>query len=235
MSRTRQAMVRIASRDDGFTLVELLVSMTIFLLDLGGTLDVLTDVTRGVVKDDARTEAAADGQIGVGRMVRELRQAYDVIEMTGSAVDVYARVSGQNVRLRFDCDAPFTPDDPANPYDQNYRRCVRRTAAVTDLSSTVPPTRPDLSAGSVVIDRICPGTSPVACDSAAAAPVFTCRATVSAPSLPCAPLPPPPPDPDDPVDPTDPPPDPVFPTMVEVSVQVPARGSAKAEIYAHRI
>jgi prepilin-type N-terminal cleavage/methylation domain-containing protein len=220
--------------EDGFTLIEVLVAMSIFLVVLGVTLGLLTSVSRAVRKDEARTGAVADARVGIGRMVRELRQATEVIDMSGSMIDVYARIGGANVRLRYDCDAA-SPDDPANPYDQFYRRCVRRTAPVVDPTSTTPPTLPDITAADVIVDRICPGASTVSCDSAASAPVFTCRTGISAPATPCAQLPPPPPDPDDPVDPLDPPPDPVFPTMIEVNVQVPARGSSDEAIYSHRL
>lgn len=223
-------------RDEaGFTLIELLVSILIFGIVCSATLTLLTSVARGVRKDEARAGAVADAQIGIGRMIRELRQAYDVIDMSGSAIDVYARIAGTNIRLRYDCDAA-TPDDPSNPYDQFYRRCVRRTAPVVDPSSTTPPALPDITAGDVIIDRICPGTSTSSCDSAESAPVFTCRTGLSTASAPCAQLPPPPPDPDDdPPDPTDPPPEPVFPTMVEINVAVPARGASNEAIYSHRI
>jgi prepilin-type N-terminal cleavage/methylation domain-containing protein len=221
--------------EDGFTVIELLVSILIFGIVSTVTLSLLTSVARGVRKDEARAGAVADAQIGIGRMVRELRQTYEVIDMSGSTIDAYARIGGANVRLRYDCDAA-TPDDPGNPYDQFYRRCVRRTAPVVDPTSTTPPTLPDITAGDVIVDRICPGTSTSACDSAASAPVFTCRTGISSASTPCAQLPPPPPDPDDdPPDPTDPPPDPVFPTMVEINVAVPARGASNEAIYAHRI
>src|SRR3954466_5640090 len=146
----------------GFTLVELLVSMTIFLAILAVTLGVLTDVSRGVKKDEARTQAAADAQVGVGRMVRELRAAYDVNAMSGTLMDVSARLGGQNVRLQYDCSVAFTPDDPRNPFDQLYRRCVRRTAPIPDPSS---PLVALPASGTVIVDRICPGTSSSSCDS----------------------------------------------------------------------
>ena len=224
----------VARADEGFTLIEVLVAMSIFFVILGVTLGLLTNVARGVKKDEARTQAAEEAQIGVGRMVRELRQADEVVDMTGSAMDVIARIGGNSVHLRYDCDVA-SPDDPGNPFDQFYRRCVRRTAPVTDPTSPTPPALPPLTDGTVIVDRLCPGTSTTSCDSAAAAPVFTCRTSVAAPATPCAALPPPPPDPDDEIDPTDPPPEPVFPTLVEINVQVPARGASNEAMYRHRI
>jgi type II secretory pathway pseudopilin PulG len=224
----------VGTREAGFTLIELLVAMTVFIGVLGTTLSVLVNASRGVTKDQVRTDSAMDAQLGVARMVRELRETYDVIDMTGSVMDVYARLRGSNVRLRYDCDVAFTPDDPANPYDQDYRRCVRRTAPVVDPTSSTPPTLPDISTGTVIVDRICPGTASASCTSAASAPVFTCRTSPAVPSAPCAALPPPPPDPDNPVDP-DEPLDPVWPTLVEINIQVPARGASKNANYSHRI
>ena len=218
------------SAEDGLTLIELLVSITIFVGVLGVTLTVLSATARGVRKDEVRTDAAVEAQVALGRMVRELRATYQVIDMTATAIDVRAHLPAGDARLRFDCDAPFTPDDPANPYDQDYRRCVRRTAPITDPS--LDPPLP--SAGTVVLDRICPGSSPTSCASSAAAPVFTCRITPGAAAEPCHRLPDPPIDPDDP--PTDGEPiDPVWPTFVEINVEVPARGRTKDAVYGHRI
>lgn len=217
----------------GFSLIELLVAMTIFMVVLGTTLTVLDSAARGVRKDEVRTDAATDAQQGLARMVRELRDTREVYEMTGSVMDVRVRRQGSDVRVRFDCDVPFTPDDPANPYDQNYRRCVRTTMAA-DPTWLVPPPPPPLSTGQVVLDRICPGTSTTSCLSAATAPVFTCRTAPSAPGGECKEITPPA-DPDDPDDESIDPDERVWPTLVEINVEVPARGGTKDPIYSHRI
>ena len=240
MSLGTDRHIALPAREDGFTLIELLVAITIFIAILGITLTVLSNAAKGVKKDEVRTDAALAAQQGLGLMVRELREAYAVVEdgtspgMGPNYMDVYAKLRGNNVRLRYDCDVAFTPDDPNNPYDQFYRRCVRRTAAVTDPTSTTPPALPAISAGTVILDRICPGTSTTSCDSAAAAPVFKCRTSVAAPSADCGRLPDPPVDPDDPPTPGEVI-DPTYPTLVEINVQVPARGGTKDPIYSHRI
>jgi len=220
------------SAEDGLTLIELLVSISIFVGVLAVTLSILANTARGVRKDEVRTDAAMDAQLGLARMVRELRATYQVIDMTATALDVRAHLPAGDVRLRFDCDVAFTPDDPANPFDQDYRRCVRRTAAVTDPN--VDPPLPALSGGNVVLDRICPGASPTSCASATAAPVFTCRITAGAAAEPCHRLPDPPIDPDDPPTPGEPV-DPVWPTFVEINAEVPARGGTRDAAYGHRI
>src|SRR4051812_46462818 len=159
------------SAEDGLTLIELLVSITIFAAVLAVTLTVLSNTARGIRKDEVRTDAAVDAQLGLGRMVRDLRATYQVIDMTATALDVRAHLPAGDMRLRFDCDVPFTPDDPANPYDQDYRRCVRRTAAVTDPN--VDPPLPALSGGDRGLRPVFPGASATACAGPPAPPGVT--------------------------------------------------------------
>src|SRR3954454_5089550 len=98
------------SAEDGLTLIELLVSITIFVGVLAVTLTILGDTARGVRKDEGRTDAAMDAQLGLARMGRELRAAYQVIDMTATSLAVRAPLPAGDVRLRFDCDVPFPPD-----------------------------------------------------------------------------------------------------------------------------
>jgi hypothetical protein len=150
--------------------------------------------------------------------------------MTGNAIDVIVSLNGQLLRVRYDCDAA-APNNPANPFDDTYRRCVRTQAVATPGED--PPALPALSSGETVVDRVCPGTAG-SCASAVAAPVFTCHAedgTVGA----CAQLPPDPIDPDDWPEVDDEPPEPKWPTHITVRLEVPARGEGTRTRFSRRI
>src|SRR3954470_21252662 len=203
--------------EDGVTLIELLVALTIFMVVLGAVLGVLTAASRGVNDDAVRTQSAIDAQTGIARMVRELRGAYRVSKMSGTLLEFDARINGQPFFIQYDCGVA-TPNDPNNVYAQYYRRCVRKTAVITDVSADDPALPAN---GTIIVDRICPGTAA----TCAAADVFTCRTAVNTASSACAQLPDPPPDPDNP---TEEAPDPIFPTLVEINIQVPARGWTKS-------
>lgn len=219
-------MADVHASEDGVTLVELLVSITIFMLVLGAVLGVLTATSRGVTDDAVRTQSTMDAQSGIARMVRELRAAYAVVDMGPNLMDFDARINGQYLRVQYDCSVAY-PDDPANPYDQTYRRCMRKAATVTDVTSPDQPVLP--ATGSVIVDRLCAGASAATCDPPT---VFTCRSSASTPT-PCLGV-------DPPVDP-DNPPDPgeditkIYPTLVEINVQVPARGATKSPVGSRRI
>jgi len=221
-----------ASDQQGFTLVELLVGMLLGLLVMGAVANLLEGAYKLFLPDQDRAQAAEEPLAGAARMVRELRGADQVVDMTGNAVDVIVSLNGQLLRVRYDCDVA-APDNPANPYDDTYRRCVRREAAATPGED--PPALPALSAGVTVIDRICPGTSSTSCDSAAAAPVFTCHSEDGTTIGACAQLPPDPIDPDDIPEADDDPPEPKWPTHIAVHIDVPERGDGTRTRFKGRV
>lgn len=134
--RRRLASLRRIVRDErGFTLPELLVSITIFGFLLAGLLGLLTAGASHAPRDQERAHVIRDTQVGLGRMVRELRQAYKV-EGTGSnyiRVNVRRQSTNTNVLVEYACGTP-TPGG-----------CVRRETAV---GGTLP------AQGQTVIPRV---------------------------------------------------------------------------------
>lgn len=126
---------RIAREEGGFTLPELLTSIAIFAFLLVALLGVLDAGARHAPRDQERALAIRDTQVGVARMVRELRQAYR-LEGWGSnfiRFDVRRLSTNTNLLVEYDC-------GNANP-----GKCVRRQAAV---GGTLP------AQGPAVIPRI---------------------------------------------------------------------------------
>lgn len=138
--------------ESGFSLIELLVAMTLLLIVMGAIFSVSATTGRLAPRDIERAQAVREAQVGLARMVRELRHTYEVVGTTATSMNVRARVGGQDLHLLYQCDAPH-PDDPRNAFDQDYRRCVRYAAS--------PGTAPITSAtpSRVIVDRILSGDS----------------------------------------------------------------------------
>jgi type II secretory pathway pseudopilin PulG len=168
---------RIATEEVGLSLMELMVAMVVLLLVMGAVLSLFETTTKIAPKDQEAAHAVRDAQVGLERRGRELRQSTAVNATTASTMDVNVRIGTQDWHVVYHCDVP-APDDPANPYDNAYRRCVR--LAVTPTTAALPA----IGSGKVVIDRILNGTpaNPVfAYSPNATRPTFV-RARIEVPS-----------------------------------------------------
>jgi type II secretory pathway pseudopilin PulG len=111
-------------RDEGgFTIIELLVSMSVLLLVLFATLQLLDSSSVMARQETDRAHAVREAQVGLDRMVRELRHAQTV---TGTATTFTATLVRQGVTrtVSFTCDAP-------HPTQPTTRRCLRTEGTVT--------------------------------------------------------------------------------------------------------
>lgn len=150
-ARLRQ---RLLSSERGFALTELLVVIVLLTIVLGAVLGVLDAAVQLVPKDQEREYAIREGQSGLDRMSRELRQAYRVNEITPSAMDVNLAKPGTTpVRVEYRCDVAH-PDDPANPYDQAYQRCLRYESSDVNVDPVFAG-----ATGRLVVDRVLNGAS----------------------------------------------------------------------------
>lgn len=77
----------ISSRD-GFTLIEVLVSITLLLVVGGTVLTMLEIGVRTEPKITQRSQRIADGRVALERMTRELRQTYSVRTTGSTEIDV---------------------------------------------------------------------------------------------------------------------------------------------------
>ena len=106
------------AREDGFSLIELIVVMTMLTVALGAILTVVERTTRISNEDRERAQAIRTAQVELDRVVREARQAYRVNPSTGTRLDVSLHRGGITRRVVFECAAPGTPGAP--------RSCTRR-------------------------------------------------------------------------------------------------------------
>ena len=135
------------------SLIELMITVSLLALVLGAVLALMDAGASQLPKDQERAHAMREAQVGLDRMVRELRQSYFVRSTTPNAMDVYVRLNGQSRHVHWTCNVR-APDTPENPYDQNYRRCIRREAGIFQPL-------PSIASGEVVVDRVVNGATPV--------------------------------------------------------------------------
>lgn len=148
---------RLVDDQSGMTLIELLVAAALLTIVLGATLAPMNTSATIEKRDVAWAEAIRDGQIGLQRMVREVRQAYSVQGASPNSLDFKVYLGDQDLHIVYQCDMPY-PSSPSNPYASSYHRCVR-IQAIGNAAL------PSLASGEVVIDRLLNGTN--------ADPVFT--------------------------------------------------------------
>lgn len=147
-NRIRTPWTRIAARarsdEAGFTLIELLVATLIFMFVLAGSLSVFETTIAIAPRDQERAHAVREAQVGLGGMVRELRGAYDIVELTPNVMDVLVASGGTNKHVRYECGAADS--------DAAYRTCTRAEGALGD-----PP--PALGTSKKVLGRLLNATS----------------------------------------------------------------------------
>jgi len=167
-SRLRHA-ISAACKEDGFTLVELLLSMSMFVVVLGATTSFYLLASQTGSNDAARSVAVTEESAGIARMAQYLAEAYQVNAPVGSTtstyMDVFVRVPGLgDQRMFFTC----AYADPTSGYND----CVLyQTSASTPFTAGVAPTG---VSPSIFVPRVVNGTASDPSD-----PVFT---NISTPS-----------------------------------------------------
>ncbi len=102
----------------GFSLIELLVAMTVLAAVMVATLGVLDSSSRMARSDTERASAIQEAQVGLDRMVRELRHTRAVNSASPQVLDVMVLQRGLARRVVFDCSV-------AHPTAAGQRRCTR--------------------------------------------------------------------------------------------------------------
>jgi prepilin-type N-terminal cleavage/methylation domain-containing protein len=81
--RRRGRWARIGTAERGFTLVELLVAMTLFLILSGIVLTAVITMSRGLDRARVSSDISAEARVAVERIARELRQVDDGDSLIG--------------------------------------------------------------------------------------------------------------------------------------------------------
>jgi type II secretory pathway pseudopilin PulG len=126
----------------GYALVELVVVASLLIIVLGAILALGETTQRIAPKESERAHVIREAQVGLHRMTRELRHAYQTPTVSGSAMQANVLGTGGTTRtVRYDC-------DEAHPSDAAYTRCLRQVLSGGSWST-----------GEVVIDRVLNGTT----------------------------------------------------------------------------
>jgi prepilin-type N-terminal cleavage/methylation domain-containing protein len=139
----------LARGEAGFTLVELLVSMSLLTIVMGALLGIADSSLPVAARDQERAHVLGEAQSGLDRMTRELRQATKVVWTSPTADAIWFEVdrTGSTVEVLYDC--------RVQPVGKPYRQCVKATG-------TNPAVAPSVASGRVVIDRVLNGTAAAA-------------------------------------------------------------------------
>jgi prepilin-type N-terminal cleavage/methylation domain-containing protein len=143
--------------ESGFTLVELLITMTMLSGIMAALMGIFTTTGPVAGRDQSRALGIMDAQVGLAAMTRDLRQTTVINSAGASAIDFNATIGGVTQRIIYDC----TTTDPGT----SYKRCVKATSATVSLA-------PSLTGAKPVIARVANGATAVFTYSPVASPTF---------------------------------------------------------------
>jgi type II secretory pathway pseudopilin PulG len=125
----------------GYALTELLLVSSLLVIVLGAILTLGETSQRIAPKESERALVIREAQVGLHRMTRELRHAYQTPTVTGSTIEAIVPNGSTGRTVRYSCNVP-------HPTNTAYTRCLRYVV----VSGTP-------GAGELVIDRVLNGTS----------------------------------------------------------------------------
>jgi prepilin-type N-terminal cleavage/methylation domain-containing protein len=145
---------RFRSDEQGFTLVELLVAMVMFVFVLTALLNTFDFAQSQAPKDIAYSQAVGDATAGLAQMTRELRDAYRIGDTdgnpssgVGTQVSFFANLNDVDTEVEYGCNYPSV----SNPTNSSYHSC-RRVSAPD--GSALPSLNPCGTGCAVIIDRV---------------------------------------------------------------------------------
>jgi type II secretory pathway pseudopilin PulG len=118
--------------EGGFTLVELLVAAGLMLVVVGAALALLDSSNTIAARDQERTHAIREAQVGVQSMTRELRQAFSIVSSSPYSIEVHVLRGGADRDVTYDCSGTSSAGPPLG-------QCVRyeTTGSGQGVASTV--------------------------------------------------------------------------------------------------
>lgn len=143
----------------GYTLIELLVAMSIFAVVVGAVMTMFDVASNDAYNEQERNVSLLEESAGVDRMARELREAYQVIGPTSATSSTYmdflARLVSNGVeadrRIIYDC-------SKADPTATGLKECVRYISP-TVTGAMTPGSPPTDAKSGVVVSRLLNGSS----------------------------------------------------------------------------
>jgi prepilin-type N-terminal cleavage/methylation domain-containing protein len=139
-------------REQGFTLVEVLVSISLLAVVLGILMVPIVDSQRIEGRDQNYAFSQQEARTGVESMVAQIRQATAILSQPSqNAVVFNITLAGQALTVLYECDI----NQPNSPPNSTYHECVR--------AQTAQGGNPNPSSGTVVARNLLNGsnTNPV--------------------------------------------------------------------------
>jgi type II secretory pathway pseudopilin PulG len=131
------ALRRRIREERGLSLVEMLLTMSLFVIVIAAAMSVMDTAERVGPRDTERANVIREQQVSLDRMVNELRQAYQILHTSPRSMEVLVRMrrngGHQNLHVGYYCneEAPGT--------------CIRKEATIG---------QPLPATGKVVISRV---------------------------------------------------------------------------------
>jgi Tfp pilus assembly protein PilW len=144
------AATRLRDREDGLTLIEILVASTMLLALLTGVLAVLISAMHSENTSQDFSQEIEDAQTGVARMLHDVRQADRVLIATRTTIRFVKAGSTETV-TQYECDVPKT----GTP----FTRCTRVQAPLPAGQDPNAVSLPAATTGAPVVERVTNGSS----------------------------------------------------------------------------
>jgi prepilin-type N-terminal cleavage/methylation domain-containing protein len=157
-ARTYKLVRRRLKAADGFSLIELLIAITITLIVAGTTLTALSLLIRTQARDQAYAQEVTNTQTGFARLLHDLRQATLFQSVTPNSIAFQMVSSGATYNVAYSCTA-------ADSLGGSYTRCAQTQA----LAPSTPAT-PGAAANSLDIIHVSNGGISNFCNGAGTAP-----------------------------------------------------------------
>lgn len=109
-----------AASQSGFTLIEVIVAAALSVIVFAGVLSALESSQTAQSRDQEWALVIQEGRTGLGRMAREMRQAYSVRSDSHSAIAFYATIGGKSYEISYNCGEREAGTE--------FNSCVRRAA-----------------------------------------------------------------------------------------------------------
>jgi type II secretory pathway pseudopilin PulG len=144
---------RRALSEDGFTLIEALVSSALAVILFGAVLTALENSQQVQARDTEWALTLQEGRSGLARMAQEIRQASKVEKAEASTILLLRTISGKSWQVKYECSVAQS----GTIYDE----CVRFTAEVgKSLPSSGTPVVRDVANGTTVFSYSPSSASP---------------------------------------------------------------------------
>ncbi len=114
----KRVLHRIRTEEGGFSLIELMMVCAVLSVILAAVLMMLVTTNKIAPKDEERSQVLQETQVGVHKMTRELRHAYQVDVADPWRLEVRSMVNGVSTQIGYDC-------SDSTPGSTNYRQCNR--------------------------------------------------------------------------------------------------------------